>query len=496
MAERAYRALSARTTTAGLSAQEALEHVDRLVQLAAGMGRVEGLKGAVALAEELGQRRLAPTEEAMRHFLLAVAWEELRLREPDGGRRQDVWEAPLLERELRHMRLALDREALGGMPREQGARMLSSTAALLLQAGRVPEALEHWDRAVAWCPGHALARVKRGAALLEYADVLPAPGQREAFRRAARGDLEGGLAAGLSGPDRERYAELLVRAGGPGGAVRKDEDLAAPPAGGGRAEERYRSWCLEERLVLNPMNDLGPFLLGARDTLVPPADVAERSGQAFYHGYFNQLKQAYVSARFLCYEGLNATEPHYADRAVLLFDTGDFPTYSLALEKLRASFAICYGLLDKTADLLSRYLGLPASGAGLRGVWYEGSRLRESFGGRRNEALRGLFWLSKDLAEDGFPEPLDPEAGELASIRQHLERGYLKLTEWEPGEAADPMALSVQRGEFEARTVKILKLARTALLHLCLGIHQEERVRDRSRGPSARLKPWKPAYPL
>ena len=81
-------------------------------------------------------------------------------------------------------------------------------------------------------------------------------------------------------------------------------------------------------------------------------------------GFFNQMKQEYVSARFTLYEGLRDTKIHFSDRGVQLFDTLDFPMHSLATERVRAGFRIAYSLLDKVAFLIDHYwqLGLVDKG--------------------------------------------------------------------------------------------------------------------------------------
>jgi len=101
--------------------------------------------------------------------------------------------------------------------------------------------------------------------------------------------------------------------------------------------------------------------------------------------------------------------------------------------------------------------------------------------------------MSKDLYENaaGFKEAIEPDAAELASIRNHLEHKYLKLHEGEwAGRASldDPMsrglvdslAFSVYRRVFEDKTLRLLKMARCALIYLSLAIHSEELQRRRN----------------
>jgi hypothetical protein len=298
-----------------------------------------------------------------------------------------------------------------------------------------------------------------------------------------------------------------------------ESNLSASGSGGGLdmfdygrctspEETSYRRWCLMHRLFLNPLNDLGPYPVGASDVLVVPPVVLGRGRGDCYHGFFNQIKQAYVSARFLHYEGLHCPGPHFSDRDVLLFDTKDYPSYSLAVEKLKAAYAMAYSQFDRIARFLNHYMGLgiPDEQVTFGTFWYEQGRpergLRPEFRERRNWPLRGLFWLSRDLYEDGTGpvRGIEPEAMELADIRGQLERGYLKLHEdfYEamscdtgappPGLYADRLAYSLRRGDFESKALRVLRMVRSAVMYLSFAIHVELKLRRPGAGPPGRCR--------
>ena len=214
------------------------------------------------------------------------------------------------------------------------------------------------------------------------------------------------------------------------------------------------------------------------------------------------MKQEYASARYLYYEGMHVQGPHFSDRGVRLYNTLDYPSYSLSIEKVKAAFRTSYSLFDKIAFFLNHYLGLsiPEHKVKFRTFWYEKQEkskgLKPMFEESRNWPLRGLFWLGKDLYEDapGFREAMEPEAQELAEVRNHLEHKYLKLHEdmWrgsvdEPDEITraltDTLSFSVYRYDFEAKTLRLLKMARAALVYLSLAVHREEARRKENRDP-------------
>jgi hypothetical protein len=267
------------------------------------------------------------------------------------------------------------------------------------------------------------------------------------------------------------------------------------PLGDSADEICYRRWCLRHRLFLNPLNDLGEPPIAAGDVVTAPSIAANLNDGPHFHGFFNQLKQEFVSARFMFYDGKHARTPHFSDKDVLLYNTLDYPSYSLAAEKTKAAFRIAYSVFDKVAFFLNHYLGLgiPERAVGFRSFWYVEQRrqkgLRPEFEKRENWPLRGLFWLSKDLFEDdpAFTESLEPTAQEVALLRNHAEHKYLKLHEMLLFAKSDPantllsrtdaLAFSVRRSEFEDKTLWLLKTVRAALIYLCFTVHAEERRR-------------------
>ncbi|MFV1980020.1 MAG: LA2681 family HEPN domain-containing protein [Rhodothermia bacterium] len=264
--------------------------------------------------------------------------------------------------------------------------------------------------------GHAAVLLKTAHECLGKAverDIQP--GAREGFARKRR-EIEGFFS---NGPD-------SVSA-----------DLHGFGLGSTPEEIEYREWSLHQRLFLNPLNDLGAYSIASRDILTEPPVVVGIDEGLFYPGFFNQMKQEYVSARFLFFEGSHMVEPHYSDAGVHLYDTMDYPCYGLSTEKVRIAFRMAYSLLDKTAFFLNHYLGLGTDDwrVSFKTIWYERGRrtngLRNFFVDRRNLPFRGLFWLSKDLFEDreDFREAMEPDAEELSAIRHHLEHKYLKLHE-------------------------------------------------------------------
>ena len=260
-------------------------------------------------------------------------------------------------------------------------------------------------------------------------------------------------------------------------------------------ERAYRRWCLEHILFLNPLNDVEMASVAAHDIMSLPDFTTEINKPPIVTGMFNALKQEFVSARWMLWEGMKFAGPHFSDREVLLYNTLDYPSYGLSVEKVKMAFRMAYSILDKIAYFLNHYLalGIPEKRINFRTIWREKDNgpVRDRFVKSENWPIRGLFWLSKDLFEEDMRDSTEPEAHALAELRHHLEHKYVKVHETRLGPSdpfCDTLAHSIGRSDLEQRTLRLMQLARSALIYLSLGMHREERERAKSeRGLAATI---------
>lgn len=476
-----------------LTTEEALEHIGRLIDISLDVRKTQGIEHAIELSEELQKRNLTAAQLATSHYFLANAW--AGLRELSGSNRSWGWEQEEMEKEIIHLRMAL--HGLDALPDERACQILTNLGNHMDHIGRFVDAIEYWDGALDKLPSFSMARGNRGYGLTCYARALYDPGHAGMFLKCAHADLKTALLPSELYEDAKYgfdVCRMRIESVLPPEFIETDVDMDDFSLGKSEQEIRYRKWCLENRLFLNPLNDLGPYPIAARDVFTIVVGIGDRS---YYQGYFNQMKQEFISARYLYYDGIDADQSHFSDRDVLLYNTLDYPVYSLAAERVKAAFRIAYSLFDKIAYFLNDYLDLAISErqVSFRTFWYEKQKtkrgLKHIFQKRENNwPLRGLFWLSKDLFEDklGFKESIEPDAQELADIRNHLEHKYLKLHDdfWagpssENGDAtlmlANTSAFSLHRREFEVKTLRLIKMARAALIYLSLAIHAEENQR-------------------
>lgn len=201
-----------------------------------------------------------------------------------------------------------------------------------------------------------------------------------------------------------------------------------------------------------------------------------------FQSFFGQMKQEYVSARWLLYEGLTAKTAHFSDRDVLLQATEPRPSLSLAIEKVKLAYRISYSLFDKVSFFVNAYmeLGIPVKEVSFRTLWRGGENqpIRAQFDQTSNWGFCALYWLAKDFFEKRNDEVAEPQARSLNDIRNHLEHKYLRVTVAEsPTVPPIDLALMVSREQFERKAMHLLKLARSALIYLAIGVGFEERRR-------------------
>ena len=478
---------------------EAVNFLGTVTDAAWDSRRADVLRHLASLADTIDRGAAAHGDITLLDYYLANVWNGIKfLSSPHSGGAWD-WEAPEIEQETVCVRRALQSPGLLEQPVVRVCQIHTNLANCYSTTGRFVEAITAWNKALLIEPRFGMARGNRAVGLWTYARSVYDEGHALVMAREAwlsldpstLGALEPGAGDNLASV--RRQIEEAVR-----DKVLQDPfNLEGFDLGSTDAERRYREWCLDRTLFLNPLNDIGPIRIAARDVLSCPSIVARIGEGPRFHDFFNQIKQEFCSARWLVYEASQEAPPHYSDRQVLLYNTLDYPSYGLATEKLKLAFRALYSLFDKISYFLNAYLdlGIPEKQVSFRGLWYNNQirkkGIRTEFVARENWPLRGLYWLGKDLYEDnaGFREAMDPAAERLNDIRNHLEHKYLKLHSdlWGgPGSSSftDGLAVSLGRDEFEEMSLHLLSMTRAASIYLSLGVHREERLRAASRDPN------------
>lgn len=460
---------------------------------------------AFTLMDAIEKRDLTPKQSVLLHYFRSNAWEN-RLRENAKKQSWD-WDIEEIQNQILHLRLAARHEGFEELEEVWRCAILTNLANTLNSVGRVIEAIELWDRVLCIEKRFAMALANRGLGFSYYARSVYDQGHAYMLQLAAADSY-----AEASSPeavfesvhnaafsDQFKKAHEQIAAQLDLDSARENLNSTEFSLGDTPKECAYRKWVLRNRLFLNPLNDIGAKNIAAQDILTLPSmtfafDEYEGPNPPPVIGFYNQLKQEFVSARYIFYEGAELGSgfdtTHFSDKDVALYNTLDYPSYALAVEKVRLAYRMAYSLFDKIAFFINHYMqvGWADDKVNFRNVWYRFKKdrtkeLRPIFQGRENLALRGLFWLSKDIFEPEFKKVMEPEAESLAEIRNFLEHKYFQVHEsWAlAGGLQDHLEGSpgyhISRKEFEAKTLRVLKLARSALIYLSLAVYREEQMR-------------------
>ena len=402
------------------------------------------------------------------------------------------WEQPDGIQNILLLRQAMNEPSFQTLNPISTCQIRTNLANRLNSLGRPVAANEQWIKALEVFPGFAKALANRAKGLAFFANTFYDNGHAAVLAAAARAFYDEALASDAfweSGdrdliiPDlvreREQIASFLTQ-------IKYDHnfDLDQWSLGSTDRERSYRRWCLEERLFLNPLNEACTDTVAATDVLHLPNHIYALEEVPRFPAYYNLMKQEYVSARYRLYSAIHEDDPDFLMRDVLMLDSGEGQCLGHYTENLRSAFRSAYSIFDKVGLFLNDYfdVGLNVRDVTFRRIWCKASNnaahnVRPMFEGRRNWPLRGLYFLSKDLFDLNFKEFSEPDADDLARLRNQLEHRFLSLQNMGTDDSTETHRF-VSVKEFECKALRLLKMAREALIYLSLAMHREEYLRD------------------
>jgi tetratricopeptide (TPR) repeat protein len=467
-----------------------------LIDISTDLRKEEGFKYAIEQASKLLSAKVNDWQKGVLHYFIANAWEGLRVLKHSTIKATWTWHQEEIEKAILNYRLC--NKYLKNC-NDQSYLCLSNTnlGNVFNTLGRFVEAIEFWNKTLALKDSFSMAMINKAYGLVTYSRSLYDEGHQAILLKYAYKLLKQGLKGNDIYHTARKFFENLaanIEAGFKKEYLQSEFKLKEFPLGKTIAENDYRKWCLQNYLFLNPLNDLGPFSIAARDILHCPSittTISEHDSPnpPVYFTFYNQLKQEYVSARFLLYECLKSNKSHFSDRDVLIYNTLDYSCFGLNVEQAKISFRMIYSLFDKIGFFLNCYLKLqvPDRNIAFKTIWYNNQRrgegLHRIFSQMRNWPFRGLFWLAKDLSEQGtkFADSIEPDAQDLVTIRNSIEHKFLTLHQMDLVNFIEPeikhVTYPVYFQDFANKTLRLMKLARAALIYLSLGVHIEEKKR-------------------
>lgn len=493
-----------------LSNKCALQLLGQLVDQATDSGNSEMASNALSLCDDLASRVNGTLEVELCYFK-ANAWSVIRSVKHQEESVIWDWDQEEILHEIYWLRYAIQNESFSDLDPLPQAQILVNTGNILSHIGRPIEAIEYWKRALGVTPRFAMAKGNLGFGYETYAKLLYDKSHTVVMLKAAYDSLRAteGKNNLWDNPDFSSVKQqMLDRALLISSHIDVKQagniSLDGFPLGKTRSEKQYRLWVLKNTLFLNPLNDIGSHSIAAEDILHLPDMVTDLGDPPSLIGFYNQLKQEFVSARYSFWKGsLTAGnyKRHFSDNDIALTNTLDYPIYGVAIEQIKFAFRATYSLFDKIAFFINEYwaLGIPAEKVSFHTVWSEkksvGFSLRPEFLGYPNLCLRGLYWLSKEFSDKereqgvSLGKVMEPDADQLRTIRNHLEHRYLKVhddiwgvaREHETSQFADTLAYHLTLTELVEKTLRLMKRAREAMIYLSLAVHQEEKIREEKR---------------
>lgn len=480
----------------------AINTLGTLIDMAGDLQKDDGTTKAFEWCDELEARELSEQNKCLIDYYRANCWANLGQKKRSDKSAVWSWEQQEIERQIFYLRRAISRKGFVKIHKIHKCQIINNLANQLNSVGRFVEALEMWSKALAIEPMFGVSLGNRGYGYVHYARAIYDKDLTYIFLGFAHSDFKNALCRDAKYYGEDNNAKQYFNSGIEWieslfelkSDIINSRTLIDYKLGDTREEVKYRKWCLDNILFLNPINDIKSHSVAAVDSLVQPPIISsiEDPYPPATIGFFSQIKQEFVTSRWMYYHGITTEQPHFSDKDVTLINTLDYPGYSYSIEHIKSSFRTSYSILDKIAFLLNHYFSMHTkeNKVSFRSIWYSDTKNRlinECFEKSENWPLRGLFWLSKDIYEPEFQDVLETGAKELNNIRNHLEHKYLRIHQIDfpdlaPKDDKNKLGRLISRSELEIKALRMLKLARAGLIYLSLGLHAEEKKRKNALG--------------
>lgn len=370
-------------------------------------------------------------------------------------------------------------------------QMIVNFSNLLCNNGRIIKAIEYLS--IFFSNQFPMGNGNLGMKIFEYARLYYDPGHQAILLCKSYKSIQDAIKNPSEYPEKEYFEKALNEYSKKITDILTSKylnknrvtDLVDPYDDSCDEEAEYRHWIASNKLALNVLNDVSVSNLVGYDPIHLPTIIGGKKAREL-HGLFNQIKQEYVSARFLAYEGLTKREPHFSDRDVLLINTLDYPVYGLGIEKIKAAYRAIYALFDRIAYFLNEYfqLGIGRKKVNYYRIWHpkkteEDERKLTDYA-ESNYPLLGLWWLFKDIrCIDVDGSNIDKRMDNISSIRNAMEHRYFKvIDDINPVETNDGLTYKINFLKFEAATIDLLKYAREAIILTVLSVDCEEQKKE------------------
>lgn len=275
-----------------------------------------------------------------------------------------------------------------------------------------------------------------------------------------------------------------------------------------KSEQQYKTWCLENILFINHMNDLVFSYHDAKDSITFPSYATKFSeGCKFMKPHFAiafaNIKREFCFARYLAYEGISKKYPKFEEKELNLASDHYNSDYSGKTERLKTSFRLAFGVLDKLVNLLISYLKLDKEqikkNKNCRTIEFKPKFFETHLKSylSNNKYINALYFVSCELnneskfTQDNIQKKLLlGEAKHLKELRNDLEHNWVHVLEFILNDSKccdQDYANYIETEQLESDTIKVLKLVRSCIIYLVFAVQLEENSRQ-SDGKSISLE--------
>jgi len=341
--------------------------------------------------------------------------------------------------------------------------------------GRVLDALQCYEKALELKPDHGIALGNKGLALSYYAAV--AGKHQGTFLTEAYSLLSKALQLGVP-PEKastfSKYLEDISEQFPDKQILNRSPEYPGYTIEASSEFDRFlQEFCLANKLYLNICNFCQRCDAAIGDTAVIRKMIVPVDKDSYLHfsAYLNQIKQDYVTARFLLvlskYKGLDLD---FVDKYVRIINTLDYSLHNIYIQLLKTSFKVFYDILDKIACFINDYLELGISETKIKfhTIWYSDwktKKIREKIKDTRSYCLNALFDIHREFEKD---RPYE----KLRNTRNALTHRFVNIRMFQEDE--EDMTEDI----FVEQTLELARIVRNAIIYLLQFVYVEENRKE------------------
>jgi len=282
-----------------------IEQLGMLIDKASSAGEIEA---CIKQGDEIKSTLLGTEDDAaVLYYYLGNAWANLDSMYCQDKKSDLDFDRKELSNAIKNFRQFLSMSADSAGFCEIWVRANINIGNLFSDSGRVIFAIESWKKALDFSPLFGMAGCNLAKGLVSYGSMLYDQNHGSLMYRRAYKLYLYYLDCPLVQPGtRKQFREAIDQLEDlcDPSFLRSDESFDEYTLGSSLAEKRYRKWVAENPLFLNPINDIYSESIVCHDIVGLPDMNVMIDFPLVFHGFYNQIKQEYISARYLYFQYL------------------------------------------------------------------------------------------------------------------------------------------------------------------------------------------------